>query len=100
MVLSYLAPEVTLRTKFNKWILKCGVGMGLFLYNEPYYSTAGFGAHVTMGLEYMLSSHVGLGVSASSIASNLPKRDGVELKKDEKSGINRINVLGGLRFYF
>ena len=54
MVLSYLAPEVALRTKFDKWILKCGVGMGLFLYNEPYYSTAGFGAHVTMGLEYML----------------------------------------------
>lgn len=100
MVLSYLAPEVTLRTKFNKWILKCGVGMGLFLYNEPYYSTAGFGTHIIVGVEYMLSSHVGLGVSASSIASNLPKRDGVELKKDEKSGINRVNVLGGLRFYF
>lgn len=100
MFLTYLAPEFTGRVKFDKWILKYGLGMGLFLYNEPYYSTAGFGTHLTLGVEYMLTSQVGLGISANSVSASLPERDGVKLNNNEKSGIGRFNLLGGLRVYF
>lgn len=99
MVLSYLAPEFAGRTKFDKWILKYGVGIGLLLYHEPFYSSAGFGTHLTLGVEYMVTKQVGLAVSANTVSASLPERDGVQLNKNERNGIGRFNLLGGLRVY-
>lgn len=98
--LSYIAPECAWGIKSGKWIFKGGIGVGLFLYNEPYYKTTGMGVHVTLGLEYMLSEHWGLGFSINTVNGSLPKQDNYELKKDEHSGITRFNMLGGLRYYF
>lgn len=100
MVLSYLAPELVGRTKLNKWILKYGVGFGLLLYHEPNNDMTGFGGHLTIGVEYMLSKNIGLGATTSYVSGSLPNEDDMNLKENERSGINRFNLLGGLRFYF
>lgn len=36
----------------------------------------------------------------SALSSILPKQAEVELGEDEHSGISRINIKGGIRFYF
>lgn len=100
MLLSYIAPEFLGRSKIDKWILKYGLGVGLFVYNDPYYSTAGLGTHVVLGVEYMLTKNIGLGMSANCVAGYLPRQEGVNLPDNESSGIGRFNLLGGLRFYF
>ena len=60
----------------------------------------GFGGHLTIGVEYMLSKNIGLGATTSYVSGSLPNEDDMNLKENERSGINRFNLLGGLRFYF
>lgn len=100
MMFSYIAPEWVSRTKFDRWILKSGVGVGVFLYHDPFYNAAGFGLHATLGFEYMLSSNWGLGLTLNGIGGSMPKQDWMLLKEDERCGITRFNLLGGLRYYF
>lgn len=100
MTLSYIAPEWVARYRWNKLILKAGLGIGAFLYHEPFYNSAGVGAHVTVGLEYMLTNHWGVGVSLNTVNGTLPDRGDVILNDNERTGVSRINVLGGLRYYF
>ena len=98
--LSYIAPECAWGMKSGKWIFKGGLGVGLFLYNDPGYKTSGLGVHASIGLEYMLSDHWGIGISANTMNASLPKQNNFELKDNEHSGITRFNLLGGLRWYF
>lgn len=100
MMLSYIAPELLMRARFNRWILKWGLGVGLFLYDDSYYNASGVGMHVNLGMEYMLSDHWGIGLSFNTINASLPNQEGVKLKDNERSGISRLNALGGLRYYF
>lgn len=100
MMLSYIAPEWVARYRWNKWIMKAGLGVGVFLYHEPFYNSTGVGAHVTIGMEYMIDTHWGIGVTANTVNGSLPDRSEVKLKDNERSGITRINVLGGIRYYF
>ena len=100
MTFSYIAPEWVGRSKFDRWILKSGLGMGVFLYHDPLYSATGFGFHATVGVEYMLSANWGLGLTLNGISGSLPKQDWMLLKEDERCGITRFNLLGGLRYYF
>lgn len=98
--LTYLAPEWVGRTKFDKWILKYGLGVGLVLYHDPLYNASGVGVHATLGTEYMLSDHWGLGMSVNTVSGSLPQQGDMKLKENERSGVVRFNLLGGLRYYF
>ena len=100
MMLSYIAPEWVARYRWDKWMLKAGLGVGVFLYHEPFYNSTGVGAHATISGEYMMDEHWGIGISVNTVNGTLPERSEVKLKDNERSGITRINVLGGLRYYF
>ena len=99
-MLSYIAPEWVARYRWDKWIMKAGLGVGVFLYHEPFYNSTGVGAHATIGMEYMIDTHWGIGVTANTVNGSLPDRSEVKLKDNERTGITRINVLGGVRYYF
>lgn len=102
MALIYIAPSFIGRTKCaDAWILRYGVGIGYFGYVDLLYETlSGVGCDVSLGVEYMVSKHVGLGIDLQSVYGSLPEQDGVKLAKDEHSGISRINIQGGVRIYF
>lgn len=102
MLLTYIAPSFIGRVKLSDaWILKYGVGIGYFGYNDSGESTlSGVGIDVNVGVEYMIGKHVGLGIEAQSLSSYLPEQAEVALGEDEHSGISRINIKGGIRFYF
>lgn len=98
MSLSYVAPSVVLRRKIDSWIFKCGVGVGAFFYSQSGYNATSVGVSTTLGMEYMVAKSVGLGLSVNAIGASLPDQEG--LPEDQNSGIGRLNVTGGIRFYF
>lgn len=100
MNLSYIAPSFVLRERNKHWILKCAVGAGAFIFSQGGYRVTRLGINATLGIEYMVSKSVGIGVSCNAINVSLPKQEGVDLGEEEHSGISRINLLGGARFYF
>ncbi len=95
--LNYFAPAFVGRNKFGNWNLKYGLGFGFFMYDDEYQHFNRLGYHYEVGIEYMVSPKMGVGISTSSVGATLPEQDGL---KDDVSGIVRINVMGGLRFYF
>lgn len=101
--LSYFAGSFIGKYRFaNDWIVKYGVGMGYFYSSNNGYGikgTGGFGLHTDLGLEYMVSRNVGIGVSMSAISASLSNGD-IKLADDERYGIGRINFMTGVRFYF
>lgn len=102
MLLTYIAPSFIGRVKLaDAWILKFGIGIGYFGYSDSGESTlSGVGLDMNAGVEYMLGKHVGLGIELQSMSSYLPEQVEVTLGEDEHSGISRINIKGGIRFYF
>lgn len=98
--LSYIAPECSWGARSKKWILRGGIGAGLFVYHEPGYSVSSLGIHVSFNVEYMVADHWGLGFSANTVSASLPKQDNVVLKDNERNGIARLNILGGVHYYF
>jgi len=98
VMLSYFAPSFVGAYKTKAWILRYGLGIGYFHYNEKFYSTGGVGFNYDLSAEYMISENIGLGFTMSGISSSL--NQDIDLPGNERHGINRINFLGGLRFYF
>ncbi len=98
--ITYLAPAFVGRGKFSEnWIFKYALGAGLFIYDEGGFSekVSRVGCHYELGLEYMVTEEIGIGISSSSIFASMPKQEGL---KEEYTGIGRLNLLGGVRIYF
>jgi hypothetical protein len=118
MMLSYVAPEFLYRVKFNKLILKLGIGAGVFVFTEHLTnneirnngrvnvirngsgSQTGGGVHLTLGLEYMMTKKWGLGLSMNEVMGILPKPEDVYLEDTAIYGIDRVNLMAGIRYYF
>jgi len=102
MTLTYIAPSFIGRIRVSdSIILKYGVGCGLFVYGTSGYRTyTGVGFDTNFGGEWMIAKHIGIGLEVQSILGLLPSQENVNLKENETSGINRINIQFGPRFYF
>ena len=102
----FVGPSVVWsRMRTDKRRYDCSLALGYARYSEKYHGGVSdsqdmFGASVDLGIEYMISSHMGIGVQMTSLIMRKEKPEGVVLDKDESYGINRLNILGGLRFYF
>lgn len=101
MRLTYIAPSFIARFKANSWVFKFGVGIGYFGYNDSgAYNSSNIGMSTDAAAEYMLSPHFGLGVSLSTITGRTSGPYDSQLPDGEISGVRRINLQGGLRYYF
>ncbi len=87
--------------KKKNWRYDWSLGIGYAHYSiEGWEKQGGVGVRWGAGLQYMLSKRIGLGLEFNSITTNFKKPDGVELEKNQNYGYQRINLLGGLHFYF
>lgn len=107
--LHYVAPEFVYRLgldRRDKWILHVSTGIGYARYSEKAegisVSCGGFGYHADLSFEYKVSPSVGIGLGVGCYSARFSTMDYLneELAPDEKAGITRIAVNGGLRFYF
>lgn len=102
----YIAPSLIYRGRLDNWILKVGVGIGYFgLRDEDEKvnktgSIAGVGFNSDLGVEYMFSEHIGLGISLNAVSASFPNADRTYLEENEYSGMGRISALAGFRYYF
>jgi len=108
---NYIAPVLSGRWKFtNKWLLKAEFGLGYYRHDENasngYHLWAeGVGFNLDLGLEYMITPHVGIGASAGLLSGYLG-----DMKDNTGSyyssygcssnGVARYTLLTGFRYYF
>ena len=85
-----------------RWDLSMSLGYGR--YSEKVanykYSEGHFCAKMDMGIEYKVAKNIGLGLQVGMSTLKLDKPEGYELKDNEFYGIQHVDILGGLRFYF
>ena len=101
----YLGPSLAMSMKLSeKWRMDVLLGCGLNSYTEkygPYSETeTDLGVMGQLGVEYMLTKRLGLGVQYDLFSVRMDKPEGYQTDKDEFYGIKRLNLLAGLRFYF
>ncbi len=108
---NYIAPMFSARWLFNDvWILKGEFGMGYYRHDERagngyHLWGEGVGLNLDAGIEYKVSKHVGLGISAGILSGIMDKlKDNRNNTYDpdfcDDFNITRFNVLAGLRYYF
>lgn len=107
LYLQYIAPEFLLKQKVSeKLMVRESLGIGYFNYTEKAannygYTMRGIGAHVNLGLEYLLTKHIGIGANLGIISANFGKNNQeYNYPENESIGIARIVLDAGARFYF
>ncbi|BEG98029.1 hypothetical protein [Bacteroides sedimenti] len=108
---TYIAPFVSGRWMVgDKWMLAGKYGIGYFRHDEKASNgynmwASGVGISVDFGAEYMLTKHLGIGLSIGAVTSQLgDMKDNLgnvySSTEDNANGIARITILPGFRFYF
>lgn len=113
--ITYIAPLFCVRTNLGKTslILKSEIGIGFLsvkekalmsYYNPETLTGCTLGYNYTVGLEYRLSRHFGLGLDLDAVFGSIKSlKDShgnkYEFEDDARMGISRINIFLGLRYY-
>lgn len=83
---------------------ECLFGVEYTSYKEELYSLSHTDGNVSTrlgaSLEYKFAKHLALGIQLDAASLTLDKPDNVVLEDDERWGIDRGNILAGLRYYF
>ena len=102
--LFYIGPSVVMGLRLGeKWRYDFTLSLGYGNYKESKwglsYSEGGFAGKMGMNLEYMCSKNIGIGIRINTFSMGLDEPEGYKGNKDDFYGIQRTDILGGLRFY-
>lgn len=100
MNLSYIAPVFAWRSQHNHWLCEFDAGIGVVIYDTETYHTCGFGYNISLGAEYMVTKHIGLGASLNAVAMRMNEEKGVKNNNNNKGVVYHPSLLAGVRFYF
>ena len=104
MKLYYIGPSIVFASMLGeKWRYDISYSIGFSTYNESdaYISadTRGVGMTANLGIEYMLSRRVGIGLQYGTYVMRLPEPTNYDKGKYDFYGVRQINLQCGLRFY-
>ena len=102
--LFYIGPSVAMGLRLGeKWRYDFTLSLGYGNYKESKwglsYSEGGFAGKMGMNLEYMCTKNIGIGIRINTFSMGLDEPEGYSGNKDDFYGIQRTDILGGLRFY-
>ena len=80
--------------------INTSIGLGLGIHTNSGDSEAGVAFRSTVGLEYMVSHKIGIGLDLVSQRLLLTKPEGFNLADDEFYGFQQLGFMPGLRVYF
>lgn len=97
----YVGPTLTYAYRTDKkwlWTMNYGLGYTSWDADDSY---SGFAMTFNLGVDYMLTKHLGVGVEVNEYvgAFKAPKGWSKE-HKNERYGISQIGLLAGMRWYF
>lgn len=107
----YIGPSFVQSVKLGrKWRIDASEGIGLSGYIESFSvidnhrinqtnSEINVGISAQLGVEYMLSDHIGLGLQGDVFVMSMKKPDDFKLKDNEYYGIKRLGARIGVHFY-
>lgn len=85
---------------FGKLRGEATFGLGLAVHTDKDQNEAGFGLRSSLGLEYMITPKIGIGIEGVSQRHLFQKPEGYKMPDDELYGYQQLGVLFGLRTYF
>lgn len=97
----FVGPEFAYGLRFaDHWRFDFAYGLGYGYYNDAgKVGHSGFGMLGRIGIDYMFSEKLGLGLLLNSKSITMKKPEGFELQDDEYYGFGSIGILLGLQFY-
>jgi len=107
--MTYIGPSLAYSFKSDAhWRMETAIGVGRSTCTEKLDelkgSESGVGALAQLGVEYMITEHVGLGLQVNGFIMRMKRPDDYpspyySRSKKDKYGIKRLECLFGLRFY-
>ena len=105
--LHYFGPSVVYGIKLgDSWRMDGALGLGCSVYMEEAKNTmvsknfeSSVGILGQIGIEYMLSKSIGIGIQFNSFTMSMKRPAGIDTSKYDFYGIKRIDAQFGLRFY-
>lgn len=79
---------------------EASAGVGLSLYNDDGQTETGFGFRYTLGLEFMLSHSIGIGIEGLGQTMFFKKPDNFKQPDGESYGYRHLGFMLGLRLYY
>ena len=101
----YIGPSLVGSIKLgSNWRLDAALGVGYSVYREAYNrvgeaSESNVGAMTQLGIEYMLSKRIGLGLQLNTLTMRMKRPDDIDTKDYDFYGIRRLDARLGMRFY-
>lgn len=105
MYFNYIGPSLVLAYMFtDKCRFDMGFGLGLGVLKESSFYASDTNSRLStmlkIGVEYMASDRVGLGLQMNALTMRMKKPDDVVLEKNEFYGIQRAGVQLSFNYYF
>lgn len=105
--LHYFGPSVVYGIKLgNSWRMDGAWGLGYSVCKEDFKgfmagdsSESNVGLLAQLGIEYMLSKSIGIGIQFNSFTMRMKRPDGIDTSKYGFYGIKRLDAQLGFRFY-
>ena len=101
----YIGPSLVGSIKLgSNWRMDAALGLGYSVYREDYKwaggeSESNVGSMVQLGIEYMLSKHIGLGLQFNTMTMRMKRPNDIDTKEYDFYGIKRLDAQLGMRFY-
>ena len=98
----YIGPDLICGGRlFSRFRGEATFGLGLAVHSEKSRQQVGFGLRSSLGLEYMITPKIGIGIEVLSQIHLFEKPEGFKLAKDEQYyGYDQLGLMFGLRSYF
>ena len=96
----YIGPSLTCSTPiYGPLLFGASFGLGLGVHSSEEQHEAGLGLRSTIGLEWMFTSKIGIGIEGVAQTFRFPKPDGYEPYNNEHYGYQHLGILLGIRIY-
>ena len=100
---NYIGPSLVLAYPGNGIRYDMAIGFGYCWYSEHFRGLSMSEGHIAplirMGLEFSISKNVAYGIQMNTFSVRLDKPEGLEMKKNESYGIQRMGLQMGVRVY-